>query len=432
MSRLAAQLLDFGRLYANRRMLLCVMTGFSAGLPLYVTINLLQAWLHRHDVGLRDIALFNLTGLPYTWKFLWAPLLDRYCPPFLGRRRGWAIVMQVALLVCIAVFGYLDPKRSLTSVAALAIAVAFFSATQDVALDAYRRELLKEQELGLGTALFVNAYRASALVPASLAFILADHLPWSSVYVIVAGFMIIGISASLWGQDGELVIVAPRTLKEAVVGPFLEFLARQDRSMAVLLLAFMLLYKLGDTLASALVTPFYLDLGFTLTQVGSVAKLVGIPATLSGALIGGIAMTKIGINRALWLFGVSQLLSTLGFAILSGIGPNPWALGVVVAFEYLTGGLGTSAFVAFLSRTTHPSFTATQYALFSSLIALPRTVASAGTGWAVELIGYAPFFVACALFAVPGLLLLVKVAPWQEPLYSPGSVRPQATASSSR
>lgn len=400
------------RLLCNRRMLLCLLIGFSCGLPLYVTVSLLQAWLRSEGVSLSDIGLFNLTGLPYTWKILWAPLVDRYCPPFLGRRRGWALLTQIALMICIAAFGLLNPVRSGMTVAALAVAVAFFSATQDVALDAYRRELLPDNELGLGNALYVNAYRLSSLIPGSLALILADHLPWSMVYALVALFMMVGIVTSFFAPEADTDAERPRTLAEAVVGPFREFFTRQDRSIALLILLFMVLYKLGDTLAGALVTPFYLDIGFSLTDVGVVAKGVGLPATIVGLLVGGIAIANVGINRALWIFGVAQLLSTLGFVVLAQRGPDLGVLGAVVAGEYLSGGMGTSALVAFLARATDRRFTATQYALFSSLIALPRTLLSASTGFLVEALGYGPFFLLCTAVGVPGMLLLAKVAPW--------------------
>jgi MFS transporter, PAT family, beta-lactamase induction signal transducer AmpG len=396
----------------NRRMLLCLALGFSSGLPLYVTLTLLQAWLHREGVSLREIGLFNLTGIPYTWKFLWAPLLDRYPLPFLGRRRGWALVTQLALIASIASLGASDVTGSPASVAALAMLVAFFSATQDIVLNAYQREILPERELGLGTAMHVNAYRLASLVPGSLALILADHVPWSLVFPSVAVFMLVGVLASVFGPESRTQAPPPATLNEAVVGPFREFFARQDRLAALLVLAFMLLYKIGDSMAAALVTPFYLQLGFTLTEVGVVAKGAGAPATVVGLFAGGFAISRFGINRALWVFGVAQIASTLGFALLAQLGANVAALAAVVAFEYLASGLGTAAFGAFLARSTNQRFTATQFALFSSLIALPRSVASAATGYLVEAAGYFSFFVVCAVLGIPGMLLLFKVAPW--------------------
>jgi PAT family beta-lactamase induction signal transducer AmpG len=422
-----SKIVGWRQLVLNRRMLFCLATGFSSGLPMYVTLTLLQAWLHREGVSLRDIGLFNLTGLPYTWKFAWAPLLDRYRPGFLGRRRGWALCMQVVLTVLIVSLGLLDPKGSPVSVAVMALLVAFFSATQDIALDAHRRELLKERELGLGTAMYFNAYRFSQLVPGSLALILADHLPWPLVFASVSAFMLIGIAASLLGPDGDGEMPPPSTLNEAVVGPFREFFARQDRLAAVLLLAFMLLYKVGDAMAVALLTPFYLGLGFTLTEVGVVAKGAGTPAVVLGLFIGGFAISRIGINRALWVFGVGQIASTLGFAVLARTGHDLSVLALVVGFEYLASGLGTAAFGAFLARSTDERFTATQYALFSSIIALPRSVASASTGYLVEALGYGTFFVICAALGIPGMLLLFKVAPWWAAPAVPPSMAPAAS-----
>jgi MFS transporter, PAT family, beta-lactamase induction signal transducer AmpG len=405
-------------------MLLCFALGFSSGLPLYVTITLLQAWLHREGVSLREIGLFNLTGLPYTWKFLWAPLLDRYRAPFLGRRQGWALCTQVVLVFGIAGLGLLDPVGSPGSVAVLAILVAFFSATQDIVLNAYQRELLPDRELGLGTAMHANAYKLAQLVPGSLALILADHLPWPAVFASVAAFMLVGIITSLFAPDGRGEAPAPTTLNEAVVGPFREFFARQDRLAALSVLLFMLLFKIGDAMASALLTPFYLDLGFSLTEVGVVAKGAGTTALIVGLFVGGFAISRIGINRALWVFGVGQIVSTLGFALLAQLGPDVRALAAVVGCEYLATGLGAAAFGAFLARATNQRFTATQFALFSSLVALPRTAASSVTGYIVEAVGYAEFFVICAALGIPGMLLLFKVAPWSAAPAVPPSLAP--------
>jgi MFS transporter, PAT family, beta-lactamase induction signal transducer AmpG len=398
----------------NRRMLVCVLTGFSSGLPLYLGTALIQAWLHGGGVSLHTIGLFNLTGLPYVFKFAWAPLLDRFGLGPLGRRRSWALAMQVALLFSVAGFGWLDPAHSLQSIAWLALAVAVFSATQDVALDAYRRELLAEHEFGLGTAVYVNAYRVAQLVPA-LALMLADQMPWRHVFMIVSAFMLVGILTSIFGPSPTGDVSAPRTLFEAVTGPFIEFFTRAGRSTALLMLAFMLLYKFGDTLAAALLTPFYLEIGFSKTEVGSIAKMVVIPSSAVGLLVGGVTIAKIGINRALWIFGLGQMISTLGFSLLARLGPEPLALATVVSVENLAGGLGTAAFIAFLSRATDRRFTATQYALFSALVALPRTAATATTGYVVEWIGFESFFMLCTALALPGMLLLFKVARWGAP-----------------
>jgi MFS transporter, PAT family, beta-lactamase induction signal transducer AmpG len=398
----------------SRRMLACVLLGFSSGLPLYVLQALLPAWLRTEGVSLRDIGLFSLVGLPYVWKFVWAPLTDRFVPPFLGRRRGWAILTQVALLGLIAGFGALDPRSSTLSVAVLAFGVALFGATQDIALDAFRRELLSDAELGFGNALFVNGYRVAGLVPGALALILADRMPWPLVHAFVAAFMAIGIVTTLLVREIPAEAGTPTTLREAVVGPFREFFGRSDLASALRILAFLFFYKLGDSMATALATPFYLDMGFSMTEIGSVAKLIGFWATIGGSLVGGAVMTRIGINKALWAFGVVQVVSILGFALLAVVGRSIPLLGAVVLFEYLGVGLGTSAFVAFIARATDRRFTATQFALFSGFIALPRTVANASTGFIVEAVGYPAFFLTCTALALPGMALLLKVAPWRD------------------
>jgi PAT family beta-lactamase induction signal transducer AmpG len=396
----------------NRRMLICVFTGFTSGLPLYVLIQLVPAWLRVEGVGLAEIGFFALVGFPYTWKFLWSPIIDRYTLPLLGRRRGWMLLTQLALLVSIAAMGFIKPALSIWTVAYLAAAVAFFSASQDIVLDAYRRELLPDIELGIGNAIHVQAYRLSGLVPGSLALILADFLPWHIVFVVVASFMGVGLLLTLSIQEAISNPSPPKTLREALVEPFREFIERKGVAAAGLILAFMFLYKLGDNMATALQSPFFLDVGFTLTQIGVISKFAALIAAIVGGLAGGVAMIKLGINRALWIFGVVQVISILGFALLSVVGTDPWMLGAVVAFEYLGVGLGTAAFTAFIARTTNPVFAATQFALFTALTAVPRTLANAVTGIIVEQVGWTNFFLLCTALAIPGMLLLAKVAPW--------------------
>ena len=397
----------------NRRMLICIFTGFTSGLPLYVLIQLVPAWLRVEGVGLAEIGLFALIGFPYIWKFMWAPVVDRYTLPFLGHRRGWMAVTQLALLVTIGSMGFIQPELSIWTVAYLAAAVAFFSSSQDIVLDAYRRELLPDIELGLGNAIHVQAYRLAGLVPGSLALILADFFPWQIVFVVVALFMLVGLLTTLIIKEAIAEPKPPRTLREAVVEPFREFVQRQGLRAAVLIVAFLFLYKLGDNMATALSTAFYVDIGFSLTQIGSIAKFASLIAVIVGGLIGGVMMIGLGINRALWLFGVVQLVSILGFAVLSEVGADPWMLGIVVALEYLGVGLGTAAFTAFIARTTNPVFAATQFALFTAMAAVPRTLANAVTGIIVEQVGWTTFFIICTVLAIPGMLLLFKVAPWQ-------------------
>jgi len=400
----------------NRRMLICVFTGFSSGLPLYLLLNLLPAWLRSEQVDLRSIGLFALIQLPFTWKFLWSPLVDRYAVPLLGRRRGWMLATQLLLLLSIPLFGALSPRLDLWTIAYLAAAVAFFAATQDIVLDAYRRELLPEAELGLGNSIHVQAYRISSLVPGALSLILADLLPWQTVFTVTALFMLPGIANTLLVSEPNSSRAAPRTLTEAVVEPFREFLTRSGVAEAILVLAFIFLYKLGDSMATALATPFYLDIGFSMSEIGLIAKNAGLWASVIGGLLGGLWMLKIGINRGLWLFGVVQVVSILGFAWLAYVHrPDRVLLAVVIAFEALGVGLGTAAFTAFIARATDPRYTATQFALFTSLASVPRSLVNASTGWIVEQTGWFAFFILCTLLALPGMALLLRVAPWNEP-----------------
>ena len=396
----------------NRRMLVCVFTGFASGMPLYMLLQLVPAWLKDSGVSLAEIGLFTLIGMPYTWKFLWAPLMDRWVPPFLGRRRGWMLLTQLALIVSIGVLGAFDPAQSIWVIAWLAVAVAFFSASQDIVLDAFRREILPDRELGMGNAIHVQAYRISSLIPGSLSRILADILPWSSVFWITAAFMLLGLAMCLAVTEPEAEMSPETGLKGAVVAPFKEYLDRKGLLGVALVLGFMFLYKLGDSMATALATPFYLDIGFSLTEIGVVAKHAALWPAIVGALLGGLIMVRIGINRALWLFGLVQLASILGFAVLAGTGPVLWLLALVIAFEYLGVGMGTAAFTAFIARETSRTFAATQFALFTALTAVPRTVASASTGIIVEQIGWVDFFFLCTVLALPGMLLLFWVAPW--------------------
>jgi PAT family beta-lactamase induction signal transducer AmpG len=403
----------------NRRMLICVFTGFASGLPLYILISLLPAWLKTEGLSLAVIGGFALIQFPYTWKFLWAPLVDRYALPWLGRRRSWMLIAQIGVLACVWTLGAFSPASNLQIVIALTVALALLGATLDIALDAYRRELLREEELGLGNAVHVNAYKIAGLVPGSLALVLADHLPWSLVFLITALFMLPGIAMVMMVSEPNAGTGAPRTLREAVIEPFHEFIARSGWRDAPFVLGFIFLYKLGDSMCTALATPFYLEMGFSKSEIGLVAKHAGLWPNVIGGIVGGLWMVRLGINRALWLFGTVQLVSIFGFAWLAARGPvgaaspsDLGALGGVIGLEALGVGLGTAAFVAFIARATDPRYTATQFALFTSVIAVPRTFINAGTGWLVERMGWFDFFLLCGTLAVPGMLLLLRVAPW--------------------
>jgi len=398
----------------NRKMVTCLFLGFTSGLPLYVLIQLVPAWLRSNGIDLATIGLFALVSLPYTWKFLWSPLMDRYKLPFLGRRRGWALITQVGLLITIAALGKFDPAVSLQPIVVTVFVVSLFSASQDIVVDAYRRELLADDELGTGTSLFINAYRLSSLVPGSLALILSDFLPWSVVYWVTAGFMGVGIATTFIIREVSDDALAPATLRKAVVDPFKEFFSRGGIRAGLAILAFMFLYKLGDNMATALATPFYLDMGFSRTDIGSIAKIAALWSSIAGGILGGLIMLKLSINRALWVFGLVQMVTILGYVWLSTVGHHPLGLFFVVSGEYLGVGLGAIALTAYMARETSKAFTATQFALFSSFIAVPRTLANASTGFIIEAVGYTWFFIICTLVAIPGLLLLFRVAPWNE------------------
>lgn len=390
-------------------MLVAFVMGFACGLPLLLTISVLQAWMKEEGVDLTVIGLMALVGLPYTLKFIWAPLLDRYTLPFLGRRLGWLLVFQIALMAAIAGLAMSDPAANPWMIAMAAFLVTFFSASQDIVVDAYRREDLADEELGLGSSLYVNGYRVGMLLASGGGLIMADHMPFSRVYLIMAACMLPGILTTLMTPEPATPAGTPRTLAEAVINPLVEYFRRDS---ALWMLAFILCFKIGDTMASAMTTPFYLDVGFSKTEIGTVVKLFGFWATIAGGLLGGVMMLRMGINRSLWIFGFLQALSTACFAVLTRTGPNLRALAGVIAFENLSSGMGTAAFVAFMASITNKKFTATQYALLSSLMGVPRVLAAAPTGFMAKNFGWSNFFISCAVIAAPGMLMLFKFAPW--------------------
>ena len=391
----------------SSRMLVALIMGFACGLPLLLTITVLQAWMKEQGVDLTVIGMMALVGLPYTLKFLWAPFLDRFTLPFLGRRKGWLLIAQIALLLAIAGLGLTQPGKDPWMVAFVAFLVTFFSASQDIVVDAYRREDLADEELGLGSSLYINGYRVGMLLASGGGLILADHIPFSLVYVIMAACMLPGILTTFLAREPALVAGTPQTIKEAVFAPLADYFSRNG---ALYILAFILLYKIGDTMASAMTIPFYLDMGFSKTEIGTVVKLFGFWATIAGSLIGGTIMLRMGVIRSLWYFGFLQAVSTAGFAVLAHIGHSVPVLSAVIAFENLSSGMGTAAYVAFMASITNKRFTATQYALLTSLMGVPRVLAAAPTGFLAKSIGWEAFFIACTLIAIPGMILLLKVA----------------------
>jgi PAT family beta-lactamase induction signal transducer AmpG len=390
-------------------MITALLMGFSCGLPLLLTTTVLQAWMKEEGVDLTVIGLMALVGLPYTLKFLWAPFLDRYTLPFLGRRRGWLLTAQLFLFFSIIGLGLTDPGGHPWMVAFAALLVTFFSASQDIVVDAYRREDLPDEELGLGSSFYINGYRVGMLLASGGGLILADHVSFSTVYLIMAACMLPGVLTTFFAPEPEIAAGTPESLKDAVLCPLIDYFSRKG---ALWILAFILFYKIGDTMASAMTTPFYLDIGFSKTEIGAVVKLFGFWATIIGSLIGGVLMLRQGIYRSLWIFGFLQALSTAGFALLARIGHSISALSAVIAFENLSSGMGTAAYVAFMASITNKKFTATQYALLSSLMGVPRVLASAPTGFFAKSFGWENFFIFCTLIAVPGMLLLLKFASW--------------------
>lgn len=401
------------RAYLNGRMAAVLLLGFSSGLPLFTLLYLTQAWLAKSGLDIKALGLFALVTFPYTFKFLWAPLMDRYSIGRLGRRRGWMALTQLALFAAMGAMGMLDPVSQLPLVVVTVALVAFLSASQDVVIDAYRREILSDAEQGLGAAVIVNAYKAASLVPSALGLVLADTLPWASVFWIVAAFMLPGLACTLLVREPAVYGEPPRNLQQAIVLPFKEFLERDGWRQALLIVSFVLLYKIGDSMCTALSTKFFLDLGFSTRQIGLAANATGLWASLAGGIVGGVWMVKLGINRALWVFGVLQALAILGFAWLAKTGPDPLLLSAVFGFEaFASLGLGSAALVAYISRATDPRYTATQYALFSSLAVVPRTFINASVGFIVAETGWFMFFIVCFALAFPAMLMLPKIAPW--------------------
>lgn len=387
----------------NRRIAVVTLLGIASGIPLALTGSTLQAWLTTEGVNLRKIAHLTILGLPYTLKFLWSPLMDRIVPPFLGRRRGWLVLTQVLLILGIILMSNISPREDIKLIATIGFMVAFLSASQDIVVDAYRTDILKENERGIGAGLFVTGYRVGMLISGAIALILSELVGWRNTYIIMALTMLIGIIATLTGYEPEQTS-PPRTLGEAVLLPLKDFLSKNS---AVILLLLIILYKLGDAYAGSITTAFLIrGVGFSAGEVGAVNKGFGLLSMLAGALIGGSLMVKLGLFRSLMLFGCLQALSNLSFVILANLGKNYSMFFFTIGFENLCGGMGTSAFVALLMSLCNKNFSATQYALLSSLAALGRVLVGPTSGALVETFGWANFFLFTFFTALPGLILL--------------------------
>jgi PAT family beta-lactamase induction signal transducer AmpG len=399
------------QVFGSRKMAALILLGFSSGFPLFLTSKTLQAWMTVENVDLTAIGLFSLVGVPYSLKFLWSPLLDWFTLPFLGRRRGWLITIQIGLLIAIACMALQQPKQSLQLLAINAVAIAFLSATQDIAADAYRTDILEQLEMGAGAAVFLLGYRIALLLTGSLALILADIIPWYSVYLLMAVGMALGIIATLFAPEPK-EISSPESLSAAVILPFREFIQRQGVVQAILTLLFIVLYKLGDSFVNNMSTSFLLTTGFTQTDIGAIEGGMGLIASIVGTLAGGAFLSKIGLNRSLWVFGALQAVSNLAYLLLTQVGKNYQLLLLTINIENFCAGLGTAAFIAFLMNMCNRRYSATQYALLSSFMAVSRDILVAPAGSLAKSTGWPLFFVISIVAAIPGLLLLPLFAPW--------------------
>jgi len=399
------------QLYFRRRVTPLLALGFASGLPLALITGTLQAWATIEGVSLQAIGFLTLVGSAYTLKFLWAPLMDRYSPPWLGRRRSWMLLTQLLLAAGLAVMGLLSPSTALPWLALAAVFVAFLSASQDIAFDAYRTDVLHQEERGAGAALSVLGYRLAMLVSGGLALILADAwLGWGQTYWLMGGLMALCALATLWAPEPDHIAHAPRTLSEAVTGPLTEFFGRKG---ALSLLALIVFYKLGDAFAGSLSTAFLIrGAGYTATEVGTINKVVGLVATIFGALAGGAILAKWSLYRSLMVFGLLQAVSNLSFWLIAISGKNMLLMAAGITIENLCGGLGTAAFVALLMGLCNARFTATQFALLSALSAVGRTyLAGPLAPPMVESMGWPGFFLLTTLIALPGLVLLMYLKP---------------------
>ena len=397
---------DYATVFASRRVAVLLLLGFSSGLPLALTTGTLQAWATVEGLDIKTISFLTLVGSAYTLKFLWAPFMDRFVPPLLGRRRGWMVITQLLLIAGIAAMGGASPKNAIIALALMAVMVAFFSASQDIAFDAYRTDLLKPDERGAGAAVSVLGYRLAMLVSGGLALVLADSfIGWQATYWLMAALMLVGVVGALIAPEPEALTPPPRTLDEAVVGPLKDFFTRDG---AILALTLIVLYKLGDAFAGSLSTAFLIrGVGFTATEVGAINKILGLIATIVGALAGGALMTRLSLYGALMLFGILQAVTNLGFWVLAVTPKSYESMAVVVGLENLCGGMGTAAFVAFLMTLCRVRYSATQFALLSALAAVGRTyLAGPFSGVMVAELGWARFFLCTFAIALPGLLLL--------------------------
>lgn len=392
---------------SSKRMWIVLLMGFSSGLPMLLTGGTLKTWLAREEIDISTIGFFSLVTMAYSLKFFWAPVVDRYKLFFFGRRRSWILFTQVLVAGGLFCLSTLDPKNSLTMMAIVSTLIAFFSATQDIAIDAYRREILEDEEMGLGSTLTQYGYRGAMLLTGGVGVGMVGYgdfnFTWNQLYILMGVIMAVMTLVTVWAPEPKSSVHAPSSLRSAIIDPFKDFFSR-DR--AILILCFVFLFKLGDAMSASMLNPFYVQMGYTNAEIGVIAKTVGLVALLSGLLVGGLIIFKLGILKSLWIFGFLQAFSTAGFSIITFVGPQEWALALAVIFEDISSGMGSAAFIAYLSTITNKKFTGTQFALLSALATSGRNVFSAVAGIMVKDLGWAPFFWVCALMAIPGLIML--------------------------
>ena len=393
------------KILTTKRMFVCLMLGFYGGLPLLLTSRTLQAWMTEAQVDLKTIGLFALVGNPYTLKFLWSPIFDRFVPFKFGRRKSWLIINQVGLIFCILGMAWTNPLQQIGQLALFALLTAFFSASLDVVIDAYRREILPDLEFGMGSSLYVGGYRGAMWLAQAPALLLSAYIPWSMIYTIAAGIVATGIFLSLWAHEPKVTMAHPKTLKEAVIDPLTDFF-KLNGAWAILL--FILCFKLGDAVAGNMLMPFYLREGslYTKEEVAIFAKTYSFLSFMLGTFLGASILLKLGVVRSLMIFGVLQAVSTVGFAAIAVMERSIYLFGSVIFFEDFTGGLGTAAFMTYMGSMTNKRFTATQYALLTSLSAVPRSFLAAPAGALAEAVGWPAFFIIAGLAAIPGLLMI--------------------------
>jgi len=385
--------------YINKDCIVSLLMGFSAGVPLLMTLSILQAWMKDFGIDLSMIGILGLVGLPYSLKFTWAPFLDRFSLPFLGRRRGWLLISQILIILTMVGIYSIDISTQLIPLGILCLMLSFFSATQDILVDSYRRENVSEKHLPLASSLYVIGYRVAMSVIGSLGFILSDYMTFNFVFLYLSSFMCVGILTTLMCDENDYVVKT----RESIIEPLLDYF-RKNKALVILLFIFM--YKIGDMLAFFMSVPYYLDLEYTKSQIGYM-KFIGTWMTLLGSFIGGILLVRYNnIMKGLFYFGILQMVSTFGYVILSWVEPNLILLCSVGLFESFCSGLGTAVFITYIALLTNVKFTGTQYALLSSFVAIPRTIFTSQTGFLVESIGWEYYFIFCTLIAIPGLILI--------------------------